>query len=265
MAVYLLASKVVAIALSQVGYKESGNNWTKYSRDLDSINFFNGKKQGQEWCDIFVDWCVWQASGKSKERALKALYEPQKDNCGAGCKFSARYYRANGAWYKTPKVGDQIFFGSEGSETHTGVVVSVGVSTVTTVEGNKSNSVKKCSYSKSDKKIAGYGRPRYDSAPQPEPQPQPKPKEGIYMFEVKTVKKGTSGADTLLCQELLYAKGYKGKDKKALTLDGKCGDNTVYAINSFQTAMRKKGIECGTNGKNDGSCGANCWAALLGV
>lgn len=92
-----------------------------------------------------------------------------------------------------------------------------------------------------------------------------KPTGSCYMFDVTTVKKGTKGADTLLCQEILYAKGYKGKDGKPLKLDGDCGDNTIYAINSFQTDMREIGIECGTNGKNDGSCGQTCWKYLLGT
>lgn len=86
-----------------------------------------------------------------------------------------------------------------------------------------------------------------------------------YMFEVSTVKKGTKGADTLLCQKLLFADGYKGKDGKELELDGICGTNTVYAINEFQSAMRSKGIEVGTNGKNDSACGKKCWKQLLGV
>lgn len=90
-------------------------------------------------------------------------------------------------------------------------------------------------------------------------------KEDEYMFSVKVVQKGCTGASVLLCQELLKVKGYKGKDGKVLSLDGDAGDNTIYAINSFQSAMRKKGIECGTNGKNDSSCGQKCWKALLGL
>ena len=111
----------------------------------------------------------------------------------------------------------------------------------------------------------------YSSAAKPDPVEEVTPekpkteKEGGYMFEVKTVKKGSKGSDVLLCQKLLLADGYKGKDGKNLVLDGSCGDNTVAAINKFQTAMRKKGIECGTNGKNDGCCGAKCWKALLDV
>ena len=83
------------------------------------------------------------------------------------------------------------------------------------------------------------------------------PKGGVYMFEVERVLKGTSGEDTLLCQKLLKVDGYKGKDGKVLALDGKCGDNTVFAITKFQEA---KGIT-----PVDGICGKKTWAALLGV
>lgn len=179
MAVYLLPDKVVSIALSQVGYKESplGSNQTKYAKELDAVKFYNYPKYTAKaaWCDIFVDWCVWVAAGRDKARALKALYEPTKDNCGAGCKFSAQYFRSHNAWSKTAKVGAQIFFGKLGAETHTGVVVAVGVNTITTVEGNKSNMVKKCSYSKNDPKIVGYGLIKYDNQPQPQPTPTPTP------------------------------------------------------------------------------------------
>lgn len=178
MAVYLLREKAVSIALSQVGYKEYNNNQTKYAKDLDKVNFYNYPKYPAhaEWCDIFVDWCVFEASGKNKARALAALYEPTKDNCGAGCKYSAQYFRSKGAWSSTAVLGSQIFFGKKGAETHTGIVVAIGASTITTVEGNKGNMVKKCSYSKKDSKIAGYGLIKYDTAPQPDPpSPQPEP------------------------------------------------------------------------------------------
>lgn len=189
MAVYLLPDKVVSIALSQVGYKEGANNWNKYAQDLDAIGFYNGKKQNVAWCDVFVDWCVWQAAGKDKARALKALYEPTKDNCGAGCKYSAQYFRKNNAWSDTAVIGSQIFFGKRGEESHTGLVVAIGASTITTVEGNKGNEVKKCSYSKSDSKIAGYGLIKYDNQPQSQPtqpDPEPQPAQTGKEYKVKT-------------------------------------------------------------------------------
>ena len=38
------------------------NNYTKYARDPDAISgFYNGKKQGYVWCDVFTDWCFCQS------------------------------------------------------------------------------------------------------------------------------------------------------------------------------------------------------------
>lgn len=96
-------------------------------------------------------------------------------------------------------------------------------------------------------------------------QPAPKPATNKYTFDVSKVEKGDTGASVLLCQKLLRIDGYKDENGHVLQLDGECGAHTVAAINSFQTAMRKKGIECGTNGKNDGICGQKCWKALLGL
>lgn len=182
MAEYLLPEKAVNYALSQVGYKEGPNNWNKYAQELDSINYFAPqKKQGVPYCNIFVDGVIYNASGKDKAKTYKALYQPSYDNLSAACPYAARYFRNNGAWSSTPQVGSQIFFGKVGSETHTGLVVAVGVSTITTVEGNKGNMVQKCSYSKSNSNIAGYGLIKYDTAPQPTP-PTPSKDE----YTVKT-------------------------------------------------------------------------------
>lgn len=197
----LLPDKVVSIAKSQVGYKEGANNWNKYAKALDSVSFFNYPKQNEAWCSVFVAWCIWTATDENKNKALLALYQPQKDNCGAGCKFAAKYFREHKAWTKTPSVGLQIFFGKEGAkegeELHTGLVESVGVSTITTIEGNKSNQVKRRSYSKLDKRIIGYGIIKYDKVSQDQPtpttpipstpeKPQEKPQTGYKLYKVKT-------------------------------------------------------------------------------
>ena len=71
-------SKVLKIAEAEVGYLEKASNsqldsktanagsanYTKYARDLDNISgFYNGKKNGYPWCDVFIDWCFVQAYG----------------------------------------------------------------------------------------------------------------------------------------------------------------------------------------------------------
>ena len=131
--------KVISIARAEVGYLEKKSNkdlddktanagdknYTKYARDMDAINgFYNGKKQGVAWCDIFVDWCFVQAYGIDEGRAL--LCQPLK-SCGAGCKYSRNYYKAKGRLFDSPQPGDQIFFypsdGIGGSAiAHTGLV-----------------------------------------------------------------------------------------------------------------------------------------------
>lgn len=86
-----------------------------------------------------------------------------------------------------------------------------------------------------------------------------------YMFNPSIVRKGSKGTSVLLLQEILKARGFKGADGKELALDRSAGNNTIYAINSYQTARRKQGVELGTNGKNDGSCGPKMWADLIAI
>lgn len=173
--------KVIDIALDEVGYVEkksnsnldskTGNagsgNYTKYARDLDNINFYNGPKNGYAWCDVFVDWCFYKAFGK--ERALELLCQPKKST-GAGCGFSMNFYKAHNQFHTSPKAGDQIFFTDGTSIYHTGLVYKVDSSRVYTVEGNTSdvsyvdgNGGKVCkkSYPLGASYIRGYGRPNY--------------------------------------------------------------------------------------------------------
>ena len=84
------------------------------------------------------------------------------------------------------------------------------------------------------------------------------------MHTFTTVKLGSKGEDVLILQTVLSMLHYLGADGKPLTIDGECGENTVFAINSFQSNMRAYGFECGTNGANDGCFGGACWK-LLGV
>lgn len=177
--------KVIDTALAEVGYLEketnaqldskTGNagdeNFTKYARDLASVNFFNGKKQGHAWCAVFVAWSFWKTYGKAA--ALKLLCQPVKENCGAGCKYALNYFKQKGQLHTSnPQPGDVIYFYSSDKSTiaHTGLVYKVTGSKVYTVEGNTSGAsgviangggVCKKSYSRNSGCIAGYGRPAY--------------------------------------------------------------------------------------------------------
>lgn len=192
------ASAVIAVAAAEIGYKEKASNtqldtpganvgsanYTKYARDFDQKypNWYNGKKNGFAWCDMFVDWCFLTAFGYAK--ALSLLCQPEK-SCGAGCTYSAGYYKAKGQFFTSPKPGDQIFFGTSLSNcTHTGIVEKVDGAKVYTIEGNTSDMVARRSYALTDKSIVGYGRPKYDAETAPKPQ-TPAATETVY-----TVKAG---------------------------------------------------------------------------
>lgn len=170
------ASTVIKVAENEIGYKEKksnsqlddktanagSGNYTKYARDFDTKypNWYNGKKNGFAWCDMFVDWCFLTAFGYTD--ALRLLCQPEK-SAGAGCTYSLRYFKNKGRSGKTPKVGAQIFFGtSESNVTHTGIVYSFDKSKVYTIEGNASDQVAKRSYALTNAKIVGYGYPDYD-------------------------------------------------------------------------------------------------------
>lgn len=75
-----------------------------------------------------------------------------------------------------------------------------------------------------------------------------------YTYTFSIVKPGDKSDDVLLVQTILRGAGYKGKDKKQLELDGIYGENTGYAIKSFQTAS---GLT------SDGIVGSDTWSMIL--
>lgn len=178
--------KVLKTAKAEVGYLEkasnsnldskTGNagrgNYTKYARDLDKVSgFYNGRKNGHAWCDVFVDWCFWKTFGTVD--AKKLLCQPSK-SLGAGCKYSMQYYEKKDQLYYDPKPGDQIFFADSDGDgiAHTGLVYKVDSNYVYTYEGNTSSAsgvvanggcVAEKKYKRSYARIAGYGRPNYSS------------------------------------------------------------------------------------------------------
>lgn len=260
------AKQLVKIAEAEIGYHEKASNsnldsktansgkgnYTKYSRDLHKAGYYNGNKQGFDWCDQFVDWCFFQLCGRNKDKA--EYLECQTGNLGAGCGFSLKYYKAAGRFDGNPKVGDQIFFkytNDDSTADHTGIVVRVTDSLVETVEGNSGSEVKRKAYQRTDKTIIGYGHPRYDA----------EPKKVSVKEEVKTVnielsilKKGSKGEQVKTVQRILRMRGWKDGNGKALEIDGSFGPATEYAVKSFQ---KGKGIGV------DGIVGEKTWNKLL--
>lgn len=187
----ITAKNLLAIAAAELGYCEKetnaqlddktanagDNNYTKYARDLAKYGYYQASKQGFAWCDMFVDHCFLQLCGWDPVKAQEVIC--QTGPYGAGCEFSAKYYKAQGRFYTSdPQPGDQIFFGRNGSYEHTGIVEKVEGGKVHTIEGNTSNKVARRSYSLTSTYIMGYGRPKFegDNAEAPEVKPsEPKP------------------------------------------------------------------------------------------
>lgn len=274
--------RVLQIARQELGYREKssgsglddktanagGGNYTKYARDLDAIpHFYNGPKQGFAWCDVFYDWLMVKAFGADLAKLM--LCQPD-DSAGAGCSFSALYYRQAGRFYDDPEPGDQIFFTYQvGEVSHTGIVEQVSGGTVVTIEGNSSDGVNRRTYQKNSGSIYGYGRPKWDLAadvsdpdtgpaadPQPVPAPQPvggKP----YQITLRELRNGDTGVPVERLQTLLIARGYYCGGRTFLgreTPDGDFGPATEVAVRDVQMAA---GIT------QDGIVGADTMTALL--
>lgn len=266
------ASEVVAIALSQIGYKEKASNknlddntanagsanWTKYARDLYAAKYYNGNKNGFAWCDVFVDWCFFKAYGATEGQRI----ECQTGDCGAGCTFSMQYYQAKGRFDKNPKVGDQVFFrysGSSGAD-HTGIVVEVTSSQIVTVEGNSGNQVKKNTYARNNSSIIGYGHPLYDetdgivATTAPIPAVKTQVAEKTVTVNLKQLSMGSTGAQVKTIQRIIYVRGINSK----IDIDGDFGPITKAGVIELQ-----KKLFPNTASEWDGVVGQKTWTAAL--
>ena len=223
--------KVLDIARGEIGYHEQGDNWTKYAAEMDRTDWYNGPKNGFPYCDVFYDWLFKKAFGDPLGREM--ICQPAK-SAGAGCLFSAQYYKQHGRWTNVAEPGAQIFFSySPGEYSHTGIVESVNGGTVTTIEGNTSDSVGRRQYPVGSSNIVGYGIPRWELAtgsssgitPTPSVDPVPQPSGG------GIIRKGAKGAKVRELQEKLIKLGFSCGPDGA---DGDFGNNTRTAVIEFQ-------------------------------
>ena len=85
-------------------------------------------------------------------------------------------------------------------------------------------------------------------------QPTPEPVPSGLTFTFSQVMQGSTGDDVKCLQTILKGFGFKGKDKKVLTIDGEFGSNTDYALRNFQKEMAAE---------VDGIAGPVTWSRLL--
>ena len=222
----------LSIANAEVGTHEGANNHTKYGDEMHALQPRNMDKNAP-WCDAFVDWVILQTCkrfGYGAEMAKKVLCGDFDDYTYA----SVALYKKAGRWTQTPRRGDQIFFGGSG---HTGIVVSATGGIVNTIEGNKGDAVRKCSYGIHSPSIIGYGRPKYEligTIPESEE------------YDMPQIQRGSKGKAVKILQIILGD----------LEVDGSFGPATQAATLAFQ---KKHGLTA------DGIVGPKTWRALLGT
>jgi len=224
--------KVLDLAKGEIGYHEQGDNVTKYAAYLDSISgFYNGPKNGFAWCDVFVDYLFVKSFGADIGRRM--VCQPLQ-SAGAGCLYSAQYYKQAGRWVTYPQPGDQIFFSyAPGEYSHTGIVESVANGMVNTIEGNTSDMVARRSYPLASSSIVGYGRPNWDLVAESSA-------DDFYDVSIDVQDTAASGYVTVV-----YRKG-----------------STGTAVREYQEKLQRLGYDLGRWGA-DGDFGADTYNAVV--
>ena len=257
--------KMLPVVLKEVGYKEkasnaylddpnanAGNgNFTKYGRDLDLIpDWYNGPKNGYDWCNQFGDWPYVKVYGV--DLARKLLCRP-KYSAGAGCVYSAQYFKNAGRWFSQPETGDHIYFDYGNGINHVGIVVAVTNVYVITVEGNSNGMVQQSQYALTNSCIAGYGRPcweLYDEEGEVVEEP-PQQEKCHVEVDLPILQLGDVNWHVALMQIILIGRGYSCGPSGA---DGDYGAQTKVALYEFQQA---KGLDPNC------VCNAETWIKLL--
>ncbi|MBQ1687797.1 MAG: CHAP domain-containing protein [Lachnospiraceae bacterium] len=149
--------KAAKYALSQIGYQEKGDNHTKYNQ------WYYGKDTSAAWCAIFTLNCLYKGGLTGSG---KVVTNPHDQSLASAANFE-NLYKNKGKYKKatasyTPKAGDTAFFYSASSNSgrHVGIVTDYNpkTKTVTVVEGNSSDQVKKRTYVLGkDTKLLGFG------------------------------------------------------------------------------------------------------------
>lgn len=247
------ASKIVAQARSWIGCKESDGSHKKI---IDVYNAHTPLARGYKvkytdaWCATFV----------SAVAITVGYTDIIPTECGCGQMLDL--FKKIGCWVESdsrkPCAGDIIFYdwddSGKGDNTgwpdHVGIVEAVSDNTITVIEGNYSNSVKRRYIAVNAKNIRGYGVPKYDAEEvKPEVTLELKP----VSIEIPQLHKGSKGSSVKALQILLISYGYSCGSYGA---DGSFGSATDAAVRAFQEA----------NGLTvDGIVGAATWSKLLGV
>lgn len=227
----MTAEQILAVARGEIGTKESpaNSNKVKYNDAYGAGNV--------PWCVVFL-WWVFREAGASS-----LFYGGGKT---AYCPTLLSFHKGLGqSIHGGYRSGDIIFFNFSGGTgaSHVGVCESFDGSSITTIdgntgEGNDADGGAVMRRTRSKKYIIGAYRPAYWAGK-------------TYQINVPLLQNGSIGEPVRTVQTLLSAGGYAPGG-----VDGKWGSNTTSALKSWQ---KDQGLS------QDGKCGPESWARLLGV
>jgi hypothetical protein len=266
-------NKIIEIAAGEIGYlekksnvdldhktKNAGyNNYTKYWRDL------SPPLQGQPWCAAFTSWCALQAEIATS--IIPTMFQ---------CLQIRNWAQQRGLFHSrataTPQRGDLVIYqDSTGHPNHIGLVVDVSVSQITTIEGNTSSGanvvnpngggVFKKTYQRSNTRIAGYFRPRYNAQSSTATQPNSTTQPVASNTVVNPVLRQGDHTHTESIKELQTILNRLGASP-SLAVDGRHGPLTNAAVRDFQSKNRDTD---GTPLAIDGVVGPKTWSALRSI
>ena len=175
-----------------------------------------------------------------------------------GCERRKRHYKNQGRCDRKPKVGDQIFFTSGGTISHTGIVTAVNGSTVTTIEGNSGDAVKTHTYNLSSSYVDSFGHPKYDGEAEKQAPAPPVKDTDCYgsslTVTLNTLKRGHKGPMVKTVQRIIYARGIN----KNIDVDGEFGPITETGVKALQKQLFPNEPD-----EQDGIVGQKTWTAIL--
>ncbi len=244
------AKQAVAAMAYWVGYFEKASSQYVTRRDKAVFELDKGSAnytyagylcnvQGGAWCAMQVSTAIYEACGSNRTDAKTVMHGVWPYSiCNQLYDAAPSAYKGRrGKWQ--PKPGDIIVFSKNDSyREHTGMVENADGTYVYTIEGNKSNRCKRCTYKLTDTYIYGYVRPKYAEDKTVIP----------CTVETYIIRKGSVGMGVLALQAALTALGFK------CGIDGEFGSETEKALKAFQTA---------NNLTADGEAGPKTLAKLL--
>lgn len=243
-------SQMVKQMQAWVGLKESNNSHKKI---IDIYNTIKPLPVGYK-LRYTDEWCAGTVSAAAQVCNATDIIPAE-----CSCPRMITLAQKMGIWVEsdahTPKSGDIVMYDwddsgsgdNKGSADHVGLVEKISGKTITVIEGNYSNAVKRRTIKVNGKYIRGYIVPKYDT----EEEVKPVARE-LISLQVEVLKKGCKGEAVKAMQILLAGNGCKCGSSGA---DGSFGPATKSALKNYQ---QKKKLEV------DAICGPATWAKLLG-